>query len=202
MNVTLTELRDELFAVKGASMVTMVARTLPDLIGGKKRSPMAGLEKVSRVNGVINWHYANAVNKQREREGHGEHFTAQPRSWGVRLFELLEAERLAAIAERRDPKPRLLPLVAKKWEGRLITLDELRTLPPEELYLEYKPEKTLEYHYYREGVEVSHDEAHKFTKPSEQPSTQETEKEIRLRDYKLTSIEQLTMNGITYVVTK
>jgi hypothetical protein len=199
MNVTLPELRDRLFQLTGATMVTMVARTKPDMVGGKK-CPLAGLEKVSRVNGVINWHYGNAVNRQRIREnqptdenGNVEQFVPQARSWGVRLFEEMQ---------RADRYQRLLPLVAKKWEGRIITLAELQSLPVDELYLEYKPEQTLEYHYYLGDREIPHDEAHQHIRQSKQPATQQTDKEIRLRDYKLTSIEQITLQGEHFVVVK
>lgn len=199
MNVTLPELRDRLWQLRGATAVTMVARTKPDMIGGKK-CPLAGLEKVAKVNGMINWHYGNAVNRQRLREeqptdeaGNVKEFVPQKRTWGKRLYEELQ---------RADKFRRLVPLVAKNWEHPVITLEQLQEIPVEELYLEYKPEASLEYHYYLNGVEVSKEEAHKHIRPSTQPKTQETDKEIRLRDYKLVNIEQITLGGEHFVVTK
>jgi hypothetical protein len=197
MNMTtLPELRDRLFALKGATMVTMIARTEPTLIGGKS-CPLKGLVKVSRVNGVINWDYGNAVNRQRGREnqptdesGKVEKFVPQPRKWGARLHEMLRSGR----------GDRLLPLVAKNWNQRTITLEELQAMPVEELYLEYKPQETLYYAYFLNGKPIDKAEAHKHVRPSYQPKTQETDKEIRLRDYKLTNIRQLNMLGETLVI--
>ncbi len=199
MKISLPALRDRLFTLNGATMVTMVARTKPDMIGGKS-CPLAGLEKLARVNGVINWHYGKAVMKQRVKEsqpldadGSVKQFVPKPRSWGVRLFEEMQ---------RADKFERLLPLVAKNWTGKLITLGQLQALPVEELYLEYKPERSLSYMYFLNGKVIEKDEAHKHIRPSYQPKTQETDKEIRLRDYKLTNIIQLTMQGQTFIVKK
>ena len=69
---------------KGATAVTIVSRTEPDMY--KRNNPHFGnVFKVSRVNGMIGWVYANAVNRQREREGKTDDFTAHPRPWGQRL---------------------------------------------------------------------------------------------------------------------
>jgi hypothetical protein len=195
--ITRSTLRDMLFNQRGATFVTMTARTVPVLVGGKK-CPLAGLTKVSVINGTINWSYQNAVNAQRLREGTPtdendvvEHFVPHPRSWGVRLHE--------ALAERS--KARLLPLVAKNWNSSEITAEELATLPVEELYLEFKAGKSIEYKYFLADKEVPADEAHQHIRPASPSSRQQVENEIILRDYKLCSIEQITMNGESYELT-
>ena len=71
---------------KGASAVTIVARTEPKM--RKTGNPFAAGEvfKVSRVNGMIGWDYANSVNNQRGREGVvAADFVAHKRTWGEKI---------------------------------------------------------------------------------------------------------------------
>lgn len=69
---------------KGATAVTIVARTEPDM--RKTGNPYIGqVFKVSRVNGMIGFRYENAVNNQLGREGEAKDFVAQPRKWGVHI---------------------------------------------------------------------------------------------------------------------
>ena len=70
---------------KGASAVTIVARTEPKM--RKTGNPFGSGEvfKVARVNGMIGWDYANSVNNQREREGGTADFVAHKRTWGERI---------------------------------------------------------------------------------------------------------------------
>jgi len=88
--------REELVEVltlrKGAQPVTFLAVTKPKMLKKhretKDPNPFEGrVTKVSRVNGFINWRYANSVNRQRERErgDEAEAFEAVPRKWGVRV---------------------------------------------------------------------------------------------------------------------
>ena len=82
---TMTEsaLLDELRKNKGARIVTIVTSTTPRM---RKSNPFDGnIRKVSRTNGMLNWHYARAVNRQRDREGKETNFEAQPRKWGTRI---------------------------------------------------------------------------------------------------------------------
>lgn len=73
-----------LMANKGATAVTIVARTEPDM--RKTGNPYIGqVFKVSRVNGFIGFRYENAVNNQLAREGEATDFVAKPRSWGVHV---------------------------------------------------------------------------------------------------------------------
>ena len=63
-------------------MVSFIASTEPRLRAG---NPYPGLRKVTKVGGVLNFNYAAAVNRQREREGMVPDFIAEPRKWGQRV---------------------------------------------------------------------------------------------------------------------
>lgn len=71
-----------LYSVRGATMVSFIASTEPRLRAG---NPFPGLRKVSKIGGVLNFNYAAAVNRQREREGMTPDFVAEPRKWGQRV---------------------------------------------------------------------------------------------------------------------
>lgn len=191
------ELRDRLFGIRGATMVSFVARTdqSKTLKGGKK-NPLYGLIKVAYVNGTINWNYAAAVNRQREREADDveevAEFHAEPRSWGKRLHDVMAT---------KSGKNRLLPLVAHipgQDMPENVTLEELQAIPVENLYLEFKPGNSIEYHYFHNGKEISADEAHAQMRDKNEGQRQEVENVVRVRDYKLVSIEQITIMGESY----
>ena len=63
-------------------MVSFIASTEPKLKAG---NPFPGLRKVTKIGGVLNFNYQNAVNRQREREGIVADFVAEPRKWGTRI---------------------------------------------------------------------------------------------------------------------
>lgn len=174
--------------------MTIVARTNPTLVGGKS-CPLAGLEKVATVNGVINWSYENSVNNQRLREGgptddsgEVEQFVSAPRAWGRRLHE--------AFPDRRGN--RMLPFVAKQWNSETIESSELERLPLDELYLELKVQKSLACQYFLEGVEQSAETVQPYLRERRESSRQEVENPVILRDYKLSSLVSLTVDGNTY----
>jgi hypothetical protein len=77
------ELRDNLMQMKGAVICTVNAETTPKM--RKTDNPYVDVVKVSSVNGIINWIYEDAVNKQRSREELEPNFTAFPRKWGNRI---------------------------------------------------------------------------------------------------------------------
>lgn len=83
--ITKQELRDMLLnARRGANIVSIETETTPRM--RKTDNPYAGrLVKQSKINGMINWYYENAVNNQREREGKNADFEAKPRRWGSRI---------------------------------------------------------------------------------------------------------------------
>ena len=71
-----------LYSVRGATMVSFIASTEPNLKAG---NPFPGLRKITKIGGVLNFNYQNAVNRQREREGIVADFVAEPRKWGQRV---------------------------------------------------------------------------------------------------------------------
>lgn len=171
------ELADIASRRRGTQIVTIVARTTPDLVGGKK-SPLAGrkVEKVATVNGMINWNYTNAVNNQRLRESKPlnendevEAFVAEPRKWGKRIQQ--------SAFVRHIPK--------KENEKRV--------------YLEQKVERSLGYQFYIDDVPVDASEVLPFVRESNS-DRQGVDKKIILRDYRLSSIEYITMQGDTFKV--
>lgn len=84
VRLTQVELLDGLTAQHGAFVVTIETRTIPAM--AKTGNPWAGnCVKLSRVNGILNWQYASAVNRQRDREGLIADFEAYPRKWGQRI---------------------------------------------------------------------------------------------------------------------
>jgi hypothetical protein len=79
-----TELVERLSAIRGATIVTIETCTVPTM--RKTGNPYAGnCVKISRVNGMIGWSYANSVNNQREREGGTADFEVKERKWGKRI---------------------------------------------------------------------------------------------------------------------
>ncbi len=82
--MTPSELIVRLSAIRGACPVTIETRTVPTM--RKTGNPYAGnVVKLSRVNGMVGWHYAASVNAQRVREGGSADFDAVPRKWGERV---------------------------------------------------------------------------------------------------------------------
>ena len=154
-------------ANKGANFVTVVTKTDPKM--RKTGNPFVGkMFKVSRVNCMIGWSYANSVNNQRQREGNTDVFVAEPRKWGTRIDGT--------------------PLIEHKGQ----------------FYVELKVEKSLDAKYIGlDGKELDAatlaDAREFFSKPR-RAATQQTDKEIILRDYKVASIVAITMNKQAYIV--
>lgn len=188
---TLAGFRSMLFNVRGAKPVTIVTRTEPTLTGGKK-CPLAGLVKVSTVNGMINFNYENAVNRQRSREGNNEVFESASRKWGKRLYETPENE------TRRNP--RHLPFVAKNWKEETISVEEFNEIPNDELYLEMKVENSGDYIYMLNGVEIPKEQVAPYLPKKKEGERQEVEKTVILRDYKIENVEQITIDGESYKI--
>lgn len=179
--ITISEMRDLLSTRRGAQFVTIVALTIPPMnkTGNPyydKATKLFRVEKESEVNGVVNWNYENAVTAQRIREGHPEPlFAAEPRKWGSRVIGT--------------------PFVVHNVN------DEVRT------YLEMKVEKIIDgppiYYLDHEVIEDAKTLAHvkSWITPSKQAATQETKKEIIIRDYNLKTIKLIRFGGVEYGVT-
>jgi hypothetical protein len=72
-----------------ASFITLTTLTEPDWKALKDTAgvnPHKGLvKKRTKINGVFNWSYEAAVNRQRVREGTTPDFESLPRKWGTRV---------------------------------------------------------------------------------------------------------------------
>lgn len=172
MNVSaITEVRlvEMLRQNKGATIVTIVTRTEPDM--RKTGNPFVGrVVKVSRVNGMLGFNYSNSVNRQLEREGEVADFVAQPRKWGNRIEGT--------------------PLVEHKGN----------------YYVEMKVEKSLGHRFEWTDGTILDDKAIEnmkvFMPIKSSSSSQGTDKEIILRDYKVASIIAITYRGHCYLVAR
>jgi hypothetical protein len=172
--MTKADLVDTLKTRKGAFFATIVAETDPHM--KKTDNPFLGAMKISRVNGLFNWIYENAVNRQRCREnqplddaGEVEHFTALPRKWGVRI-------------KREDGT--VTPLVEHKGA----------------YYLEMKVELSLGYEYRKDGATLDPKAVEAFLPKKKEGERQEVANPVILRDYSIESIRQITLGGVVYEI--
>lgn len=168
--ITTEQLAELLANVRGAQMVSIVAKTIPTM--RKTDNPHWGnCFKLAHVNGVIGWKYENSVNNQRIREeqptdesGAVLHFTAEPRTWGERLHN---------------------PLVEKDGQ----------------FYLELKVQKSVQHQYQNnQGETIPHNEVQPFLRTRGESKRQQVDKPVILRDYKLSNIKAINMEGTTYEV--
>ncbi len=84
VKITQRKLERLLFMTASCEFIGLTAITVPDM--KKKGNPhWDRTVKIARVNGVINWRYSSAVNKQLLREGKPDAFKAYPRTWGQRV---------------------------------------------------------------------------------------------------------------------
>ena len=82
--VTINQLEKILLGINGAKAVMLLARTQVKM--RKTGNPYYNMVyKEQEHNVFLNFNYAKAVNRQREREGNTFPFLAHPRKWGVRL---------------------------------------------------------------------------------------------------------------------
>jgi len=171
MKITNAELEAKLRDLQGATIVSLIAQTVPDMY--KTANPYWGkVHKLSRVKGLIGVRYENSVNRQREREwspeaetGHVQHFEAKPRAWGKHIAGT--------------------PLIAHNGK----------------LYLEVKVETVLQtqYRHVETGKELF-DVGPFLRKRSKSSGRQQVERAVVLRDYKLESIVELRLQGEIYSI--
>lgn len=188
--ISLKNFRTLLFNLKGCTAVSLTARTKPELKGGKE-CPFIGLEKMSTINGLINFNYENSVDKQREREGNDNIFVAKPRSWGYRLYQNIGGER------------RNIPFVANNWSDTPVTFEKFEEFSDTELYLEIKMEKVLTEIFILPSpmgfVQVDKAKIYNWLRKKTEDS-QELEKEIVLKDYKIKNIKLIHIFGEAYTL--
>lgn len=180
--MTRAELIETMHHLRGARIVTLHTEVEP-AIKKPKTSWMAGrILKRSKINCVINFHYSNAVNKQREREAaplmehplvlagvatiEVEYFEALPRKWGTRIDGT--------------------PLITHKGEW----------------YLETKVERVYDTEYLLDNKPVDKSEISEYlVERGGESARQGVEKQIILRDYKVSSLRAITMGGKIILIT-
>lgn len=159
----------ELFSLlcnkSGAQIITITTETDP----GKSLKYKNKVVKRSRVNGVINWHYQNAVNRQRQREYKEQDFKVKPRKWGTRIP--------------------LSPCIQHNGN----------------VYLEMKVENVHGTEYFAKHgntlIPTTKEEVSEYLKKRTNYSeAQDLDKEVILRDYKLSSIIEIRIQGEIYTV--
>lgn len=175
MSITTQDLHAMLDNKRGAFFVTIVAST--DARLKKTGNPFKGVRKVARVNGLLNWIYANSVNNQRVRENtptndEGEviQFIAEPRKWGERV---------------RRADGTISPFVQHK----------------DSIYIELKVQRSLGYQYFdADGNELTAEQVAPFLPARSESSRQEVENPVILRDYDLANIIGITFDGEFYSI--
>jgi hypothetical protein len=176
MKVSQITLAKRLADLKGARMVKLAVEVEPTM--RKTGNPYVGrVVKQSFVMGVIGFRYENSVNNRRMVEANPE---TQKAADAVEVF----------IAEPRKWGVHIegTPLVEHKGQR----------------YLEVKIERTLGTEYRLDGQPVDPETLvaiKAFMPEREEGARQELEKPVVLRDYKLSSIRQVVMDGLTLDVT-
>lgn len=183
MRITPEELHCLLRNYHRTRPVTFVARTVPELVAGHPWG-LAGtahaVRKLARVNGFVNVGYADAVNRQRLREGNHEVFHAAPRAWGAKV----RGPRTAESGERRAER---VPLVEY--------LDRV--------YLRVKRERILKYQF-RDGITdevIPGAEVLPWLKPRPSESRRQgLRRQVVERTYGLATIRQVKLDDEVYDV--
>lgn len=154
---------------KGAKIVTLTTITRPEL---KKDNPYSNVVKISRINGIVNFKYANAVNKQREREGKETDFKPQKRKWGTRL------EGLPFVSH-----------VNKEGKHKLYLEVKIEKV----LSTEYKSD---------DGSVIDKKDIEPFMKKGSFGDYQGLDKEVVIKDYDVANIATIDIDGRGYIIRK
>ena len=169
--VTTNQLRRILSRRRSAQMVTFVAETVPRMRMTDNPFRRNRDTKIARVNGVINWIYANSVNRQREREDKRPDFVPLERTWGERL--------------------RGLPFVAHVKDGVRRLYLEVKV--QKSIYHEYRIDGVPATPEQEEIIEG-------FLYPHQESARQRLDNPVILRDYTLPNIKQIATGGELLVV--
>jgi hypothetical protein len=188
-NINLQNLQAELVETKGARIVSLTTAVVPELKQLIDRLCVFDYElmKISHINGIVNFKYAEAVNRQRLREAEEtakklgllkitipEIFIAKPRKWGTKL------------------------------EGTPFISHVLKNTGEHKLYLEIKIERSINHLYYQPSQKKIIDdkivEPYLREKSDSNKINQEVEKEIILRDYNVKNIICIVIDGQGYFI--
>lgn len=120
--ITAQQFVNKILERPGAIILTFTSTTEPKL---KKTWTGPKVYKQSTVNGIVNYNYQDAVNRQRVREGLSADFVSEPRTWGERVsgtpFILHNGQVYFTVKIQSTKQP-----VYVDAEGNTILVDELR----------------------------------------------------------------------------
>jgi hypothetical protein len=184
---------------KGACPTTIHYETTHVSIVGGKSSPIlkdGPIVKQSIVNGIANFLYEAAVNRQREREeqpltesGAVEIFNSSPRVWGCRLH----------LGKTLLPFVHHVKGLVQPSHRDIVKLSNLPHA--DELYLELKCQQTGLVKYLQNGKELDIDYVQQFLREKEEGRRQQVDDVVKLRDFKLQSLKTITIDGKVYEIT-
>lgn len=169
--ITVSQLADKLRAIKGARALSITALT--DTRARKTGNPYAEVLKLCRVNGMVGVDYEGAVERQQAKDNQPVGFAVRPHPWGDKVCSAMRQHRV---------------------NGKL--------------YLTIKPERVLDKPvFFARGkesgalVSVKKENVQAFlpVKRDAAPA-QGTLNEVLTRDYALSSITAITLDGQTYRV--
>lgn len=202
-------LQDLVSTRKGAQIVTITSRTIPTLTGGMSNPLHGRIEKISVVNGIVNWSYENAVNNQRMRESTPLVPVAIVGEQHIPADEFIK--QAAASGQTFDEvsfdmEVEMFKAHPRKWGQRIAKSAFVRHIKAirknvneKRVYLELKVEKSVSHQYMVDGIPVD-DDVVRGSLPPEYEGRQGVEKKIILRDYQLCNIELIKIGGETYRV--
>lgn len=162
--INVDQLRQMLMELKTSTFATI--ETVTEARMNKKGNPFLGTKKISAANVNINFSYANAVNKQRDKENNEEEFVPHARKWGQRIPKtpLIEHKGEFYLEARFMNAPSNTTYV---FNGKIIDKRELTPFMPEN------------------NSNAEH---------------QGVEKEIIIRDFKLSNISEIILNKTHYKI--
>lgn len=179
-NVTLEQLRYILEGRGTQTEVTIASATVPRM--RKRNNPYFDrVKKLSVVTGDICFRYEEEVNKQRRREHTLNLVAGEPVVQEVTRFQSQER----TWGEKEQTRERVGALV---YHGQ-------------NAYLELLVTQSVRHEYRDEQNNIVDKNAIKpFLYDSKQPQTQGTEKPVIIRDYKLTNIMSILLDGVVYTL--
>jgi len=172
--ISLEDLQLALQTSKGAKIVSLITMTIPDLKQLPDRECPFDYElvKVSYINGMVNFNYANAVNAQRVREGKEPDFIPSTRKWGTRLI------------------------------GSPFVSHVSKTTGENKLYLEVRILKSIKHRYLQpsKGISIEDEIVQPYLRKKSESFSQDVEKEIILRDYDIKNIACIIIEKQGYFI--
>jgi uncharacterized protein with ATP-grasp and redox domains len=165
--VTEFELRNILFAIKGATPATVLTHVVPQM---RKTGNIYHNRVIKRQwhNVFLNANYEKSVNKQRVKEGNNLPFLSSGRTWGLRLPES--------------------PIVYNEKKQMYYLVTRILSSNTAEYLLENQViDKRL---------------IEEFLQGPSRSNSQGVENEIIVRDFKMSSIQEVRVNGMVYIVSR